>query len=77
MSDATEVSKHLQTIATEIDQRIAKLVGHRVAFSLFVWTDGRSNYISTAPRGEVAEVLTRHLEAWAAGMPDVPAHRVG
>lgn len=76
MSDATEVSKHLQTIAAEIDERLTQLVGHKVAFSLFVWTDGRSNYISTADRKEVAAVLVEHLKGWAKGMPDVPAHRI-
>lgn len=77
MSDATEVSKHLQTVAHELDRRLKELVGHRVAFSLFVWTDGRSNYISTADRAEVSGVLIEHLKGWAAGMPDVPAHKIG
>ena len=76
MSDAAEVSKHLQTIAQEIDKRLTDLVGHRVNFSLFVWTEGRSNYISTAKREDVAAVLVEHLNGWAAGMPDVPAHKV-
>ena len=77
MSEATEVSRHLQTIAHELDKRLTELVGHRVAFSLFVWTDGRSNYISTADRSEVAPVLVEHLKGWAEGMPDVPAHEIG
>ncbi len=76
MSDAAEVSKHLKTIAGEIDKRLTGLVGHKVAFSLFVWTDGRSNYISTASRSEVAQVLVQHLKGWAAGMPDIAAHIV-
>ena len=77
MSDATEVSRHLQAIAQEIDTRLRELVGRRVNFSLFVWTEGRSNYISTADRSDVAAVLTEHLKGWAAGMPDVPAHKIG
>lgn len=77
MSDATEVSRHLQTIAAEIDDRLTQLVGKKVAFSLFVWTDGRSNYISTADRKEVAAVMVEHLKGWAKGMPDIAAHEVG
>jgi hypothetical protein len=77
VSDATEVSRHLQTIAQELDKRLIDLVGHRVNFSLFVWTQGRSNYISTAARSDVAAVLIEHLKGWAAGMPDVPAHEIG
>lgn len=76
MSDATEVSKHLQIIAAAIDDKLTQLVGHKVAFSLFVWTDGRSNYISTADRKEVGAVLVEHLKLWADGMPDVPAHKI-
>lgn len=75
-ADAATVSRALQTIAAEIDDRITKLVGHRVAFSLFVWTEERSNYISNADRAEVAAVLQQHLAGWRAGMPDIPAHKV-
>lgn len=76
MSDATEVSKHLKTIAADVDKKLTELVGRPVAFSLFVWTDGRSNYISTADRKEVAAVLIEHLKGWAKGMPDIPAHLI-
>lgn len=74
MSDATLVSRHLQEIAKEIDKRLEELVGHKVPFSLFVWTEDRSNYISTAERADVATVLRAHLEGWDKGMPDIPAH---
>lgn len=76
MSDATEVSRHLQTIADEINNRLAELVGHKVAFSLFVWTDGRSNYISNADRKEVAAVMVEHLKGWQQGIPDIPSHQI-
>jgi hypothetical protein len=76
MNDATEVSRHLRTIADEIDDRLTQLVGHKVAFSLFVWTDGRSNYISTADRKEVAAVMVEHLKGWAQGIPDIPSHKI-
>jgi hypothetical protein len=76
MNDAVVISQSLQEIATEIDERLTKLVGHKVSFSLFVWSEGRSNYISTAPRIEVATVLLEHIKGWVEGMPDIPAHKV-
>lgn len=76
MSDATKISKHLQEIACEIDDRLESLVGHKVGFSLFVWTDTRSNYISNAAREEVIKVLEEHLSGWKQGMPDIPAHKI-
>lgn len=33
-------------IAKSIDEQLTDLVGHKVAFSLFVWTDGRSCMLS-------------------------------
>jgi len=60
---AAEVSQNLETIAAEID-RFMQLVGKKVAFSLFVWTDSRSNHISTADRKEVAAVMVEHLKGW-------------
>ena len=75
MNDAAKLSENLQLIASELDARIEALMGKRVAFSLFVWTDGRSNYVSTADRSEIIPVIEEHLRGWKAGMPDVPAHR--
>jgi hypothetical protein len=75
-AEAAVVSRALQTVAKELDDRLEKLVGRRVAFSLFVWTRGRSNYISTADRSEVIAVLEQHINGWKAGMPDVQAHRI-
>jgi hypothetical protein len=76
MSDARIVSKQLQSIAADLGVRLEQLTGHRVAFSLFVWTDGRASYISTAARHEVIAVLEQMLAGWRKGMPDVPAHEV-
>jgi len=76
MSDATLVSQELEGIATQIDKMLTKLVGHEVAFSLFVWTEGRSNYISTANREEVTAILKQHIAGWEAGMPDIKAHEI-
>jgi len=77
MSDEIrKVSLAMQDIATELDQRITEIAGRRVAFSLFVWTDGRCNYISTAERQEIIAVLEGMIAGWKAGMPDIPAHEL-
>lgn len=73
-ADAVKVSEHLQAVARELDQRLERIAGKRVAFSLFVWTDGRSNYISTADRSEIIAVMEQMIAGWKQGMPDVPAH---
>lgn len=69
------VSKHLQGLATELQMALDKIAGEHVCFSLHVWTDHASNYVSNARRDDVAKALAELLEAWKAGMPDVPAHR--
>lgn len=75
MTDATEVSRNLQTIAKELDARLLELTGHRVAFSLLAWTDQAASYISTADRPIVADQLRKLLAHWDAGAADVPAHQ--
>lgn len=46
MNDAVVISQSLHEIAKSIDEQLTDLVGHKVAFSLFVWTDGRSCMLS-------------------------------
>lgn len=77
MTDAmVRVSQDLQAIARELDQRLAQTAGQRVRFSLFVWTEGRASYISTAHRDDVIAVLEGMIARWKDGMPDIPAHEV-
>lgn len=77
MSDAIrKVSLELRAIADELEARIEAVAGERVAFSLFVWTAGRCNYISTAQRPEVIQVLEGMIAGWRKGMPDIPAHKI-
>lgn len=74
---AVRVSEALQGVAHGLDERLTEIAGERVTFSLFVWTEGRANYISNAAdRDQVAGVLRKMLEGWDAGMPDIPAHEV-
>lgn len=74
MSAQHKISRELQGIAKRLGDDLDRVAGTQVAFSLFVWTEGRSNYISSADRREVIAVLEAHIAGWKQGMPDVPAH---
>lgn len=76
MSAALKVSRELQQIAQRLDGDLERVAGTRVGFTLFVWTDGRSNYISTADRAEMIAVLEQHIAGWKQGAADMPAHEV-
>lgn len=71
------VSKDLQKIAKRLDKDITKSAGERVGFSLFVWTDGRCNYVSNSTnRAEIKRALLSVVDGWDAGMPDIPNHEI-
>lgn len=71
------VSEGLQPLANEIDRRIAELAGERVCFSLFVWTEGRAQYVSnTTDRPAIKKAIREVTDSWDAGMPDIPAHKI-
>jgi hypothetical protein len=70
------VSRGMQDIARTIDEMIVDVAGERVHFSLFVWTEPRCSYISTAARAEVITVLEGMIERRKKGMPDLPAHSI-
>ena len=76
MNAAIRVSKELQGIARDLGKAIDTAAGEPVAFSLLVWTEGRCNYISNGPRADSVKAMRELLQAWEAGMPDVPAHEV-
>lgn len=74
---STKVSKNLQSIGRGLDKKLTRAAGERVSFSLFIWTEGRANYISnTSDRKEIAQVLEQMIAQWRAGMPDIPAHEI-
>ena len=75
-SAAVRVSKALQGIADWLDDKFTRMTGARVGFSLFVWTEGRANYISNAPRSQVQPALQVILNGWSQGQPDTPAHKI-
>lgn len=73
---AVKVSRELQTIADELQTRLNGVAEMPVMFSLFVWTQGRANYIANADRQQIIAVLEELIEKWKSGFPDIPAHEV-
>lgn len=71
------VSRRGQKIATRVERLVNDAAGERVAFSLFVWTEGRCTYLSNSPdRAEIKTVLKAIIDGWDDGMPDIPAHEI-
>lgn len=70
---ALRLSEGLGDIARELDARLERAAGTRVAFTLIVWTDGAANYISSASREDVLRELPDFMESMARGDP--PLHR--
>lgn len=72
-----KVSEGLQQVAKSLDGQLEALAGERVGFSLFVFTEGRAQYISSSSdRAAIKRVILSVLDGWDKGMPDVPAHKV-
>ncbi len=71
------VSLNLQQVARALEEVLDEVAGQRVSFSLFVWTNGRANYIANSTdRAEIRCALLTVIDGWETGMPDVPAHKV-
>lgn len=74
-----KISKNVQALAKELDEKLALIAGQRMRFSLLVFnseTGSRMNYISNADRESVELALTSLLDAWSEGMPDIAAHKL-
>lgn len=70
------VSAQLQGVGRLVATALERAAGRRVDWSLFVWTEGRANYIASADRREVAPVIGSILAGWRRQMPDLPAHEI-
>ena len=72
------VSLALQEIAAAIDQMMAAAGAPGVTWSLFVWTEGRANYVGNCSREDMIPVLQAILDSWKGdrSQPDIPAHEV-
>lgn len=77
MSEATrKLSVGLRQIAKDLDAVIEKQAGERIAFTLIVFTEGRASYVSTCERRDSVREMSKLLDLWAKGMPDIKAHEV-
>jgi len=76
MDAMRKVSLAAQDIAKDLGKATEEVAEERVAFSLFIWTEGRCTYISSAEREEIIPVLEGMIAGWKKGMPDIPAHEV-
>lgn len=70
------ISQGLQDVAKDLDGALRSIAGERINFSLWVWSDGRTQYISNAQRADVIKALEETIARWKEGMPDIPAHEV-
>ena len=73
---ALRISHAGQAIAKAVDDMLLAVAKEPVGFSLFMWTDGRAQYVSNADREEVVKAMEECLQRWREGMPDIPAHEV-
>jgi hypothetical protein len=70
------LSQSLQDVARGLDDALKAIAGQRINFSLWVWSDGRTQYVSNAQRADVIKALEETIARWKEGMPDIPAHEV-
>jgi hypothetical protein len=71
------VSRQGQSIARSVDQIVMKAAGERVAWFFCILTYPRGSYFSNAKREDTGREMRRLLEAWDAGLPDIPNHEIG
>lgn len=71
------LSRHLPTIAKQINKMIKQATGDKLAFSLIIFPaeeGGEMQYIGNCPRADAQQALESLLNSWKGGMPDIPAH---
>lgn len=72
--DIVRISKGLQKTADNIDHELSALAGGKpVGFSLLVWTDGRTQYVSNCDREQIKLAMRELLARWDAD-DEGPAH---
>lgn len=76
MTTDISVSLRLQDLARELDRCLEDISGEPVGFTLIVYTHPRASYISNVERPVAVREIRALLDAWADGMPDIPAHEV-
>lgn len=77
MDETTRLlSMNLQEIAENLHKDIKSRTGEEIAFTLLVFTEGRSQYISTTDRETSLRQIKTMIEYWERDLPDMPAHEI-
>lgn len=80
MRNDEKISKELQTIAKQIENKLKHITEtDDYSFSLVIFSPvqgERLNYISSCERGLVIEVWKMLIKGWEKGMPDIPTHEL-
>ena len=71
-----KLSKKLQDIAKNLENEIAEAAGEKIAFTLVIFTEGRSQYVSTCDRKSSLDAMEEMMSYWRQGIPDIKAHEV-
>ncbi len=73
---AIKLSRQLREIAENLDQQIHEAAGKRVPFTLIVFTEDRTSYVSTCDRADSVREMRHLLDLWEQSMPDIEAHKI-
>jgi hypothetical protein len=72
------VSRRLKRIARLLDKELSQAAGVKVPFSLFIWGDGRSQYVANIDRQDAMAVMEETLTRFKRHEPDLgPPHLDG
>lgn len=68
-----KVSIALKDIAKRIDRDLHKAAGERVPFSLYMWIDGRVQYVANVERPDAIALMAEFFDKQTQGYPDMGA----
>lgn len=77
MNETTrKISKQLSAIADNLRADIMEKTGEDLPFTLMIFTEGRSQYISNVDRSTSIEQIENMLDYWKRDLPNIPAHEI-
>lgn len=71
-----KASKALAEIADELQLIIEEKIGEKIPFTLMLFTEGRSQYISNVDRADSIEQIENMLDYWKRDLPDIKPHEI-
>jgi len=75
MSASVRISQGLQGISTKLSEKLDKVAGEHVGFTLLIYSGDRVNYVSNVTRKEGIEQLEVFLKTQKEGAVDIPYHK--